>query len=134
LVNLSFIISRESTFEIILGVFLVFFGSKFIRLSFSVIIFCVFVALSFLFFSLLNLESGLATGNYDAFMGIMIISMIVGCFSAIYISRFAKTYLLPFFTIFSTSEMITFIIAPIDLNPMIRMILIVLGGIMALCF
>jgi len=134
LANLSFIISRESTFEIILGVFLVFFGSKFIRLSFSVIIFCVFVALSFLFFSLLNLESGLATGNYDAFMGIMIISMIVGCFSAIYISRFAKTYLLPFFTIFSTSEMITFIIAPIDLNPMIRMILIVLGGIMALCF
>lgn len=115
------------TFNIILGVLLVFIGSKFIIITFCLLVFVGCIAVSFALaynFGIIQVRDENVLGYL---IGTLIFGIIVGVITAFLLAKFAKHYAVPLLAGWAGATITFMVLSPTKLGNMVKLLIILVA-------
>ena len=120
--------------QIIIGVFLIFLGSKYIRLTFGTLIFMAISYVSFSFLTYLGFSEGLVNGDMNVMYSSMISCCILGLGIGYYASDYAKMFMTNLIAFACGGIFITIVLCPVTMSVTVRYLMMPIFSIISYCF
>lgn len=111
------------TFNLILGILLIFIGSKFIIITFCLLVFVGIIAISFALaynFGIIKIQDKNVLGYL---IGTLIFGIITGGIAAVLLAKFAKHYAVPVLAGWTGATITFMVLAPTSLSSLLKMVI-----------
>lgn len=115
------------TFNVILGVLLVFIGSKFIIITFCLLVFIGIIAISFALaynFGIIKVQDKNVLGYL---IGTLIFGIILGVVAAFLLAKFAKHYAVPLLAGWTGATITFMVLAPTRLSSILKVVIMLVA-------
>ena len=122
------------TFNIILGVLLVFIGSKFVIITFCLLVFVGVIAISFALaynFGIIKVQDENVLGYL---IGTLIFGIIVGVIAAFLLAKFAKHYAVPLLAGWTGATITFMVLSPTKLSNIVKAIIVLVAIVLSVYF
>jgi len=122
------------TFNVILGILLVFIGSKFIIITFCLLVFLGIIGISFALaynFGIIKV----ADKNVLGFLiGTLIFGIILGFIAAFFLAKFAKHYAVPLLAGWTGATITFMVLAPTSLSSILKLVIMLVAVVLSVYF